>query len=209
MKAAVNSVGHSLFYNVYYPVRSLFSTHHRKLLLFLIGLITLCSAVLAIISIYLASLFYVETEISSLLTWIGLSMVGIGLLIVCVVGLRGAYYVNVELLLGFFWGVMVFLAPLIIAVITCFDVYLYIDIFYMHFWDQPEFSGLRHLFCPEGTAETTCAAPNTDFAETLTWCERNYNATDCYDVRDEAIHHAVRCIMLFISFTPEFNIVFF
>jgi hypothetical protein len=200
---AVASIGHTVCYNLYSPIRSLlvtFTSQHRRLLLVMISLITLCSAFLACISIYLASLFYVNDQVSSLFTWVGLSLVGIGLLIICCVGLRGAYNINIELLLGFFWGVMVFLAPLIIGVITCFDLYQYVGIFYRHFWDQPSFKGVRRLFCESGTAGTLCAAPNHDVVYVTSWCLRNYNSTDCYSVRQTAIERA-------ISVSSEFTLV--
>ena len=179
-----------LNHSLYHPVKSIFNSHQRRLLLVLISMLTLFSVSLGIFSGYLGKLFFVKNQPSSVVTWAGMSLVCLGLIVVCITGLRGAYFMNIELLLGFFWGVMIFLAPLVLVVISCFDLYQYINIFYVHLWNLPSFAGLRHIFC-QGSEDTLCAAPNGTPEVIGSWCLQNYNSTDCFDIRESAIQRAV------------------
>lgn len=181
-------------HNVYYPFKSSFTANQRRLLIVLISLLGVFSICLSIFAIYLAQLFYDPNDNSSVLTWVGLSIVGLCLLAICMIGLRGALTVNLEQLLTFFWGVMVFIAPLVLSVIICFNVYVYIGVNFKHQWEYANFEGMRKTFCEPGTANNKCAAPyrgGSHYAGITEWCSALYNATDCGSIRSSALNEAV------------------
>jgi hypothetical protein len=181
---------------VYAPIKAAFNQHQRRLLMFLIVLIALFSMALCIFSIYLATIFYEANHSESIITWILLAMVGIFLMITCIAGLRGSHFVNLELLLSFFWGVMVFIAPLLLGIISCFDLYSYIRLVFIHNWHTPAYSNLRNIFCsPASSADFQCAAPyegGFEFETVDQWCISNFNSTSCATIRNKAITRAVR-----------------
>lgn len=131
---------------------------------------------------------------ASLYNWIALSLAGLGLSILCVLGMRGAHLVSLELLLFYFWGVAFFISPLILATVICFDFYIYLSTYFTHNWELPQFYQLRKYFCEEGTADNKCIAPifgGPDFATTLDWCIYNFNATDCKKIQEVALDKAL------------------
>ncbi len=180
---------------LYAPIKSVFTQHQRRVLIFLIFIIALFSISLSIFSIYLASVFYQPDHTDGIVTWLLLALVGVFLMSICLVGIRGAHLFNLELLLSFFWGVMVFIAPLLLGIVSCYDLYIYLRIFYNHSWDSPSFTGVRQLFCrPLDTANTKCAVPldgGISFDNVNDWCMFHYNSTDCGHIRDNAIDSAV------------------
>lgn len=159
----------------------------------LLGCVSIC---LCSYSIYMSLLFFDEANIASVLNWIVLTCIGFLLLILCIIGFRGASSVNLELLLTFFWGMMIFIAPIILGVVSCFDFYTYIELFLQHGWQGNSFQGLRELFCnPSYTASNKCLAPlsgNQLYPTTDAWCLHYYNATDCSMIRSQAISDATR-----------------
>lgn len=182
---------------VYQPVHAVLSAQKRRMLIFLLSFISLFCLSFTLFSLYLARVFYDGSSLRSVQTWLGLGFVGLCMLTICIVGLRGAYLINLELLLGFFWGVMVFIGPLVLGVISCFDVYVFISVIYKHDWDSKSFSGLREIFCdPPETANTLCAAP---VSGVLSWCLTNYNSTECESIRNQAFNSAVNKIYMYKS----------
>lgn len=144
------------------------------------------------------------------ITWLGMSLVAICLTITSVIGMRGAHKVSLDLLLTYFWGIIVFIAPLLLALFACFNFYFYTRIWFKHQWGTVRFERVRSLFCrPRYTANNKCIAPLNDgtvyYADddyslngysyhnnyTTNWCLENYNATDCGYIRDSAIARAV------------------
>ena len=88
----------------------------------------------------------------------------------------------------YFWAIVVFLAPLLLGTVACFDFYAYLSIYFDHRWDQQPFRVVRKIFCPD-TFDTKCLAPilgGQDFDTVDDWCMFNYNATDCYSIRQTA-----------------------
>jgi len=129
----------------------------------------------------------------------GLSILGAILTSVCIVGMRGAHLVSLSLLLTYFWGMIIFVGPLLLGVVACFDFYEYMNVWLNHQWEQPNFHGLHVLFCTKfktagaGSgypfAVEMCAAPlqNTD-----QWCMKYYDSTKCREFREAAILEAVQ-----------------
>jgi hypothetical protein len=137
------------------------------------------------------------------INWLLLVIVGGLLTVTAVVGMRGAHLVSLELLLSYFWGIIVLIAPLVLGVFAVFNISFYTRIWFQHQWDQPEFLALRKLFCePSSTAKNKCIAPvfengqydtigNISVGTTLAWCLALYNATDCEEIRAAAFSKAV------------------
>lgn len=193
----------------YHLVKFIFAEHQRTLLFVLITCVTIFSMLLTSYSIYLSYLFYDPTTTtsgnknnnngggnSSVLNWIGLAVVGICLMTTCIIGLRGTHIVNLDLLLTFFWGVMIFIGPFILAIVVGFDFFLFLSIYFDHGWNTSTFRGIREIFChPSSYADTLCAVPYqyaTNRASVNSWCLTNYNSTDCYDTYNQAFNNSLR-----------------
>ena len=136
--------------------------------------------------------------------WLVLVFVSTFLVMASIVGMRGAHLVSLELLLTYFWAIIVLIAPLLLGLFAVFNFSFYSRIWYKHQWSTPNFYYVRRLFCnPSSTANTKCVAPLYDqysvlnddiaagFNSTTTWCLYLYNATDCTQIRDDAINLAV------------------
>jgi hypothetical protein len=116
--------------------------------------------------------------------------------------MRGAHQVSLELLLSYFWGILVLFAPLLLGIFAVFNISFYTRIWFKHQWEEPDFRTIRLTFCdPKSTASTKCVAPifevptiigNNTYNSTQTWCLDLYNATDCSQIRANAINLAVQ-----------------
>ena len=135
------------------------------------------------------------------INWLILVIVGGFLTITAVIGMRGAHQVSLELLLSYFWSTLVLFAPLLLGIFAVFNISFYTRIWFKHQWETPDFHPLRLAFCdPRSTASTKCVAPVFDgprefggvtYNSTLAWCEGTFNATDCAEIRSDAIDLAV------------------
>jgi len=185
-----------------WPIRYFLNTSPRLLLILNNTIICICSIALSFCSLYVASLFYVSSANNSStsssksgsdtdwFTWLGLAIVGLALMVTCIIGIRGAHVVSLELLLIYFWAIVVFIAPLSLGVIACFDFYQYMETYFNHRWELAPFDEVRRLFCPSNTANTKCIAPilgnYPEYNNVNEWCLGLYNATDCWDIRSVA-----------------------
>lgn len=70
---------------------------------------------------------------------------------ICIVGMRGAHLVSFELLLIYFWGITMFIGPLVLAVAAGFNFYFYMTVWITHYWESASFSlvSLYNLFSYE------------------------------------------------------------
>lgn len=67
---------------------------------------------------------------------------------------------NLNLLLTFFWGIMVFVGPLILGCVIGFDFYVYLETGFRHSWPTTGFTSIRKFTCsPESSADSLCAVP--------------------------------------------------
>jgi hypothetical protein len=123
-----------------------------------------------------------------------MAFVGFFLAIIAIIGLRGAHIISFDLLLYYFWGIILFIVPLLLSLFACFNYNLYTYIWFKHSWDQPYFERVRGIFCSHGTSETLCLAPLTLNTSSSTqyaaWCLQQYNTTTCSQIRNEAINRA-------------------
>ena len=183
----------------YHLLKTTFNSYQRSLLISVTIFLTLFSVLLIGYSVYLTYLFYdthptrAESK-SNVLNWIGLTAVGICLMIICSIGLRGAHIVNLDLLLAFFWGIMIFLGPFILAVVVGFDFFFYLDVFMRHYWTTGTFEGVRKLFCdPSSSFDTTCAVPLSVSSSNAigAWCNITYNSTACTEIYTNAFSTAL------------------
>ena len=159
----------------------------RRLLFLLISVICVSSLVLSSFSIFLTRIFYNEEDLTASSSWLGISIGSISLFLMCIVGLRGTHLVNLDLLLSYFWGITVFISALTLAVVSCFNSYIYIRIWLKHSWQKRSFQTMREYFCmPKETAGNKCIAP-INVGSVTEWCMTNYNAMDCQSIRDNAI----------------------
>jgi hypothetical protein len=176
----------------------------RKLLMFNNFILLITSVALFGFAVLVCVVFYQssaqntntsETDrFTSLYNWIGLSLAGLGMSILCVLGMRGAHLVSLELLLFYFWGVTFFVSPLILATVICFDFYVYLSTYFTHNWESAEFYQVRKYFCIDGTADNKCIAPiygGPDYESLDAWCLTLYNATDCGAIQEKALAEAL------------------
>jgi hypothetical protein len=178
-------------YNVQEPARFLGSTSPRKIMIGVNFAIAVLSLGLGGFSIYLSYLLYESRFLSGWVVWLGLSFVGITLAATCSIGMRGAHVLSLELLLTYFWGICVFIAPLILGTVASFDFYTYIRTWFLHEWAESGFQRIRDRFCAS-TANSKCAPPILGIDGSVDkWCQVNYNATDCYAIRQSALNDAV------------------
>jgi hypothetical protein len=136
------------------------------------------------------------------INWFILAVVGIFLTFTAVVGMRGAHQVSLELLLSYFWSTLVLFAPLLLGIFAVFNISFYTRIWFKHQWETPDFDPLRRLFCdPKDTWDNKCISPlfnsptvfgNVTYNSTMQWCQALYNATDCQDIRNDAIDLSVQ-----------------
>jgi hypothetical protein len=163
----------------------------RRLSFLLISVICASSVFISGFSIFLSNIFYNDSDPSGSVGWVGISIGGISLFFMCIVGLRGTHLVNLDLLLTYFWGITVFISALTLAVVSCFNSYIYIKIWLKHSWQKPSFKEMREYFCePRDTADGKCIAP-INVGPITTWCMQEFeNATDCQDIRDRAVNAA-------------------
>ena len=186
---------------ILWPIRFISSLPPRTLLFSYNFAVCVCSLVLTFCSVYVASLFYIgETNGATgergteWITWLGLAIIGVMLTATCIIGMRGAVIVSLDLLLIYFWSIVVFVAPLLLGTIACFDFYLYMEVYFRHRWEFNYFSEVRVLFCAPGTSMSKCRAPlggGMDFESVDDWCRYYYNSTDCQNIRDEAESNAL------------------
>jgi hypothetical protein len=94
--------------------------------------IHICSLFIMGVCIFLTLSFYNPKILGSTASWLSISVAGITLWFMSIIGLRGSYLVNLELLLTYFWGISVFVSALTLAVVACLDSYLYMDIWVRH-----------------------------------------------------------------------------
>lgn len=178
----------------------------RKLLLLNNFIMAINAVALSSFAIFVCVIFYQSSarnttdgedkssRFSSLYNWVALALAGLGLFTLCVIGMRGAHLVSLELLLFYFWGVAFFVSPLILGTVICFDFYVYLSTYFEHNWESPEFYQVRKYFCEKGTANNKCIAPilgGPEYDSTKAWCLAKYNATDCSAIQQKALERAL------------------
>ena len=170
---------------------------HRKVLFVVNLLIALASGILAVFAGYLSIVMYDDVYFTVWTGWLGLSFLGTTLMIVCIVGMRGAYLVSLDLLLTYFWGIIVFVGPLLLGVVACMDFYTYMTVWFTHQWELPNFWGIHDIFCGkyssfDETAEQGILKCRAPLQGTEAWCIENFDGdTNCSEVRENAIAEAV------------------
>ena len=100
------------------------------------------SLLIAGYSLFLCVLFAGSTRSYSgflYFVMIALTIVSLALATICIVGIRGALDVSLELLLLHFWGITVFIGPLILGVVVAFLFMNYIHNWVIHSWDSINF----------------------------------------------------------------------
>lgn len=114
--------------------------------------------------------------------------------------MRGAHVVSLDLLLAYFWSIVVLIAPLVLGLFSCVNFLFYSQIWIRYSWTLTNFEPIRALFCePSSTADTKCVVPFSDFINfngstsynTTEWCIEKYAALDCEQIRDNAVAHAI------------------
>jgi hypothetical protein len=139
----------------------------------------------------------------------GLSIVGVSLVVVSFTGIRAADTESLDLLLAYFWGIIIFVAPLLLGMFACFNFFFFLRTWFLHVWALPTFATIREYCCEPGTANRECLAPIVDINLLLgtvddilidytnstynvtAWCITKYNSTQCTRIRDRAIDRAV------------------
>ena len=190
---------------VVYPLHAFDAISPRKALFGVNLVLALCAITISIYSAYLTRLLYDPYFFTGWINWFILVVVGVFLTITAIVGMRGAYVVSLELILSYFWGIIVLIAPLLLGLFAVFNISFYTRIWFQHQWGEPDFVQIRQLFCrPSSTANGKCIAPlfdstyttpiiagNVTYNSTQTWCISLYNATNCETIRNAAINLAV------------------
>eukprot|EP00602_Paraphysomonas_sp_CaronLab_P000778 CAMPEP_0185029802 /NCGR_PEP_ID=MMETSP1103-20130426/16350_1 /TAXON_ID=36769 /ORGANISM="Paraphysomonas bandaiensis, Strain Caron Lab Isolate" /LENGTH=325 /DNA_ID=CAMNT_0027564689 /DNA_START=366 /DNA_END=1343 /DNA_ORIENTATION=+ len=82
-----------------------------------------------------------------------------------------------------------FIGPMVLAAIAGFDFYVYISVWFQHYWQEPTFSEIRQFFCEGDTYDRECVAPifgGPDYNSLDEWCMDKYGHTDCAIIRNRA-----------------------
>jgi hypothetical protein len=187
---------------VVYPFRALEATSPRKFLFGLNLLLAIVATAITSYSIYLVQLLYNPHFITGWSNWLILVIVGGFLILTSIVGMRGAHQVSLDLLLSYFWSVLVLFAPLLLGIFAVFNISFYTRIWFEHQWNTADFQSIRETFCdPRSTANTKCRAPtstspviyeNKTYSSADAWCKQRFNSTDCLEIRSDAIDLAVQ-----------------
>lgn len=195
------------------PLRSVFQASPRKLLFLTCLVMFLVSVIMVMFSAYMCTLFYDPGSANAAwLNFLGLCVVGVLLGFVCLLGMRGAHIVTLDYILYYFWLTVVLIAPLALGCFICFDFIIYMNLWFLHSWDQPAFEQVRVIFCEPGTANTLCVAPvqgGKNYNNTELWCLALYNATTCESVKNAAQSEAQswgRLLMLVEAIVTVSNI---
>lgn len=147
------------------------------------------------VGIFLCSILYDPHFTEGWINWFGMAVVCLFLSIVAILGMRGAHMISFDILLAYFWLIILFIVPFILGLFACFNYNLYTEIWFKHSWDLSNFRSVRRIFCPPKTYDTTCfAAPvvnTSSSAQYASWCLATYNQTDCESVRESSINRAV------------------
>lgn len=179
----VNHYYERIRHHVQEPLKYFQSTSPRKLLFSINFFVAAYSICLSSFSLFLSSLLYDPGFATGWIVWLGLAVVGICLAITCIIGMRGAHLVSLDLLLTYFWGIIVFIGPLVLGTVAAIQFYLFMETWFYHEWPLVTFAKMRALFCPDNTANEKCMGPLTngnDDGTVLQWCMSNFNnATDC------------------------------
>jgi len=154
-------------------------------------LVAVASFALSGFSAYLIYLLYDPSSSGSTgwLNWVGLTILGLSLTAVCIVGMRGAHLVSFDLLINYFWAITIFIAPLLLGIVACFDFYGYMFVWFKHEWEYHYFIKVRTIFCEAGNEEK-CAMPLST-KDASAWCKSRFNSTDCATLRADGINNAV------------------
>mmetsp|Transcript_22256 Transcript_22256/g.28889 ORF Transcript_22256/g.28889 Transcript_22256/m.28889 type:complete len:402 (+) Transcript_22256:62-1267(+) len=177
------------------PRRCLYS--ERDLIFFSNICVSLLCVTLFSSSVYVCSLFIENGhKFSTMLytNWIALALVAFIFTVLSIIGAIGGYKVRLELLLWNFWGTVVFWGPLVIFTISSICSHGLIGVWMWHHWADEGFEKMRYSHCQDGTAMTKCMVPikGGDANETVaSWCQTNYNATDCIDIKTDAYESAL------------------
>jgi hypothetical protein len=154
----------------------------------------LCSMFISGATLFLTVIFYDPHSLGASASWLSISVAGISLLIFATIGLRGTILVNLELLLTYFWGIIVFISALTLAVVASLDAYQFIYLWQQHTWEKPSYLYMREMFChPKSTSHGKCLAPLT-VPNVTSWCVSLFNATDCADIRANAVDRAEKML---------------
>ena len=90
----------------------------------------------------------------------------------------------------YMWALLWLLPLEIFFMIGLFDYYNVNEVYAKHWWGNPSMKFSRELFCePPETAQNECMVPifgGNDYATEQDWCFKNYNATNCTQIRDDA-----------------------
>ncbi len=179
--------------NLFLPVKMVINTSPRKLLFANNLILSIWSILIVCVSSYVCLSFF-ASSVGDSISWMGLCIVGCALLATCIMGMRGAHLVSLELLITYFWSIVVFVGPLILGTVACFDFYIYIETYIQHHWELSSFSTIRKAFCQEGTWDDECIAPILGghyFNSTLAWCQFYYQSDNCTQIRNDAVYKAV------------------
>lgn len=186
-----------------YPIQKLSKTTPRKVLFFINLLLIISSLGIVVYCIAVTSLLFQDDFLRGWIYWMTLSIIGLLIIAVAIIGMRGAHMISLDLLLSHFWGLSVMIVPLMLGLFAVFNISFYTRIYLKHQWEDPDFLSIRQIFCdPSSTADNKCIAPlvdgitfrelgNDTFKSTVDWCLDNFNATDCEEIRDNAIDEAV------------------
>ena len=134
--------------NFLYPLRYILTTSPRKALFLNSLIIALTSMATAAFSFFICVIFYqsaADQGDKTFYNWLILGLVSCALTSICIIGMRGAHLVSLELLMIHFWGITIFIAPLILGTVAGFDFYFYLSIWFRHQWETPVFLEVVHI----------------------------------------------------------------
>ncbi len=155
--------------------------------------------ILRVVLIFLKKIYDQQRMMSGCL--LILSVVGFFTFCTMIIMIPKIKQVNLDAAIRFMW-ILYWVLPLqILFVIALFDYHKVTEIWIKHWWSGPSMAWFRRIFCEDGTANTKCAVPisgGANFTSDEEWCQVNYNATDCIDIRQSATELMVSTSYLFI-----------
>lgn len=183
-------------------------SNERNWLIALNSFIMVSGMVLASSAIWLVSFTRYSTDQESkgtdstvYNTCVALIVMGFFQTLVAVMGIVAADKVSLHMMVGYFWLVSLVVGSMFMWSIAALDFHSNFKVWLNHHWTDPALTKVRQRLCRNETYDAECIVPISGFPEETPddWCKKNYNSTDCVDIKAEAVDKAFDILSSFMN----------